>query len=348
MNVLLSIFGFLSALILAGILGVVWLYWTRIKRSYLYGLAASINRFPNRIRLLPQTTFNWKKPGRAEQRVAEFRATGFADLGGYLVEELSNARVFALQHPGSGLIGMVFESDELGTWSDALLFMPDLCQPILASSLLKQGQLRLLPGDPKIHKPEATVVQLCEAITAAAPPVPAPEPVTRDNFPARYEEAFAGATDARLMQSLEDHELRRLVMERGQPCCGEITEKEFLKIKRLLPLAVENELRLACGVQFLRDTKMAASEWQQATQRLLIIHDRTGLPRLSGRLIYGVFLTKRLRQRLKKARHRRPPRPAFAELNDMLPAWERYKKLGEVTRPVAADIYCAPVDRTIT
>lgn len=345
MNELLAIFGCLSLLLLAAVVWLVWLYQVRIKRSYLYGLAASVNKFPSRIQFSHQLAFQWKKPDRAAQRVTEFRNAGFADLGGFHVEELTCSRVFVLQHPASGLIGMVVESDEAGTWSDVLCFIQNQSQPILASSLLKRGNFRLLPGDPKIHKPEAGVEQLREAVLTAASRLPRVRMSSAEDFAARYEQAFAEATDSRLLEPLEDYEMRRLVSERGQPCGGEVSEKELTQIRQLLPLAIENELRLACGAQFLRETKMSATDWQPAAQRLLIVHDRTPLSRLAGRLIYGVVLTKTVRRLLKRARRSPLPREAFATINAKLPTWERYRKLGEVTCPVPADIYRAPIEK---
>ena len=346
MNGLLAIFGTLSILILAIIGALFWLYRTRVNRWYLYGLAASVNKFPSRIRLIPQPSFQWKKPDRAAQRVVEFHQAGFEDLGGFLVEELSCSRAFVLQHPGNGLFGMVVESQELGTWSDVMCFTQNQSQPVLASSLLKRGNFRLLPGDTKIDKPEAGVAELSDAVLTAAAGQPRITVTGAVDFVEHYEHAFADAVDARLLEPLEEYELRRLVTERGQPCCGEITEKEFAQVKKLLPLAIENELRLACGAQFLRETRMSAAEWQHATQRLLIVHDRTSLPRLAGPLIYGVFLTKLIRRRLKGARRTQLPRETFAGLNARLPTWQRYKKLGEVHRPVPADVYRAPIEPT--
>jgi len=243
------------------------------------------------------------------------------------------------------MVGVVNETVDLGTWSDVYLFPADGSQPVLASSMLKSAHLYFLAGDPKIHKPDATVAELVQAVQSAAGTNLAAGRVAAADFAARFEEAFAQATDRRLLNSLADHEIRRLLNERGRICGGEISEKEFAGIKEFLPLAIDNELRLACAGQFLRETTLPATEWQQATDRLLVVHDRTPARRLAGKLIFGVFLTDEMKRRLRKVRPTASPRADFAGFNEKLPAWVRYKKLGEVSRPVEADIYRAPIER---
>src|SRR6185295_8006181 len=125
----------------------------KVKRLYHYHLAAGINRFPGRLRLRKLEPFSWAKGGRAAHRVTEFEVAGFVGLAGFEVDELPGARMFALRHPVSGLIGVVNESGEPGTWSDVILFPEDGSQPALASSILKRSHFQFLPGDPKIHKP---------------------------------------------------------------------------------------------------------------------------------------------------------------------------------------------------
>lgn len=69
----------------------------------------------------------------------------------------------------------------------------------------------------------------------------------------------------------------------------------------------------------------------------------------ASHLNQAAHCTPGLRKRV-KALARRPdtPRSAFAQFNASLPPWERYSKLGEVQRPVPADIYAAPMERPST
>jgi len=88
---------------------------------------------------------------------------------------------------------------------------------------------------------------------------------------------------------------------------------------------------------------------------LLVVHDRTPLHEMGrtlvDRTLYEVpeFYLPEIRKRLDaSAKMPGTPRAKFAVLNAGLPAWERYKKLGEVSRPVPADIYYAPQQRQST
>jgi hypothetical protein len=345
MDCLLEILGTLGALLIAAIVWVIWFYKRRINHGYLYGLAASINSFPGRVTLRKLEPFHWSKADRGAKRVQTFHDAGFQDISGYSLEELPCARVFVLWHPEKQLVGMVHENQELGTWSDVALFRKGQTQPVLASSILKHAHFYLLPGDPKIHKSDAEIADLMSAVQQARDSQDVVEVVTTENFPALFEKAFAEATDARLLNPLEDYEIRKLVMERGSVCQEAFSDRELEQVKRLLPGAIENELRLVCSAQFLREAFLPASEWQQARGRLLVVHDRTPLRALAGRLIYGAFQTKHMRELLRELRVAvGTPREMFEKINARLPAWQRYKKLGHVTRPVPADIYRAPME----
>jgi hypothetical protein len=323
-------------------------FWLRefLRAKIAYHWAAGIHRFPQRLTFRPLEPFIWRKPTRGQQRVDLFRALGFEELGGFAVDEIPAVRCFAVQHPVTRLIGVVNEHEQLGTWADVMLFQPGQRQPILASGILKHLHFFWLPGSPKIHKHKATEQELATAVSQSAGPGAPALKVNRAEFARLYEEAFADATDSRLLESLSDSEVRRLVRAQTQPCGeGTFTDADFERTKQQYPLAINNELRLACGSQFIRETVLPASQWQDARQRLLVIHDRTPLRELTKRRIYGAFLTETLERLLKRIRDSSSPRESFAKFNETLPTWDRYKKLGQVSRPVAADIYSAPISR---
>ncbi len=345
MDRLLEIVGILFVLLLGAVGWAIWFYKQRIQQSYLYGLAACINNFPGRLTLKRLESFQWSKPDRGAKRVQAFRDAGFQDVAGFTIEELPCARVFLLWHTEKSLAGMVHENQELGTWSDVAAFRRGQVQPVLASSVLKQAHFYLLPGDPKVHQADAGIAELVSAVELAWDSREQAELVMAENFPKLFEAAFAEAADARLLNPPEDYEVRRMVTERGNVCQESFDEKEFNHVKQLLPQAIENELRLVCSAQFLREAVVPASEWQQARGRLLVVHDRTPLRALAGRLVYGAFQTKHMRALLRELRLvSGTPREMFEKINSRLPAWQRYKKLGQVTRPVPADIYRAPTE----
>lgn len=345
MDCLFEILATMAILLLAGGGWLFWFYKRKIKRWYALSVAESLHAFPGRITMRRLEPFVWHKGDRGPQRVTAFREIGFEPLAGYSVHELPCTRIFLLTQAATGLIGMVNESQELGTWSDVAFFRKGQTQPVLASSILKEAHFFLLPGDPKIHRADASPTDLCTAVRQALGREEQVESVTAENFPTLFEKAFAEATDARLLTDLEDYELRKLLRDKG--CLGEeITdEKEFTLIKQLLPRALENQLRIACGAQFVREAALSAWDWQQSRDRLLIVHDRTPVWGLAERFLYGAFQTKEMRKLLRSIRAATAsPRETFAKLNSRLPAPQRYKKLGEVSRPVPADIYRGPLE----
>lgn len=318
--------------------------------------AMTLYRAPARISLKRAEPFKWTKGQRAGQRVEAFRALGFADVCGFSLSRDVAARIFLLRHPVTGLLGIVQERDPAGTWSDVAFFQSESSQPIYASSVLKKEHFFLFPGDPKIHLPDAPEAELVAAVSKAMEPGATSVSVTAENAAAMLEEAYATAADARLLRPLEDFELRRLLKEKNAPGGDEeMSDAVFQRIKEEIPSVIAGELRLACREQFLREGKISAREWQQAKERLLVVHDRTPLHELGKRLVdrrvYSLpeFCLPELRKRLDaSAKIPGTPRAKFAALNAALRTWDRYKKLGEVSRPVSADIYCAPLPRQST
>jgi len=334
---------------LAGLIGIFFWLRARLREQISYYRASAIHKFPQRLCLKRLDPFAWRKLSRGPQRVDSFRALGFESLGGFSVDEIPGARLFVLQHPGSGLLGLVNEHEQLGTWSDVLLFISGESQPILASSILRHCHFFLLPGSPKIHKHRASERELADAVKLAAGTGATASKVTPAEFARLYEEAFAESVDRRLLEPLPDAEFRRLLREQCSPCSDtQLTDVEFARIKNQYPAAVSNELRLICAAQFLRETVLPASQWQAVRGRILAIHNRTPLRELAGKRIYGAYLTEAIKRRLTRRSDSASPMESFAQLNGTLPVWERYKKLGEVTRPVPADIYSAPSSRKTT
>jgi hypothetical protein len=343
---------------LLGAIGVVaallaWAYLHvrgKMRSSFAYTQATSIFRAPGRISLKQLTPFKWNKAERAEQRVRAFQVMGFEPLGGFRLAGEASARLLVMQHPGSGQIGMVQERDSAGTWSDVAFFQAGSSHPIYASNALKKAHFFLSPGDPKIHLPDAAEAELVAAVQKAVPVGARAVRLTLDNAAQLIEEAYAVAVDARLLEPLADFEIRRLLKEQRASCDDdEMDEAELQRIKEQIPLVIANELRRACRDEFLRQGNISAREWQQARDQLLVVHDQTPLHELGNRLDDVAFCLPELKPRLlASAKQPGLPRVKFAELNASLPPWERYRKLGEVTRPVSADIYCAPAQRQST
>lgn len=309
--------------------------------------AMAIYHAPGRISLKRLEPFKWNKAARAEPRVAAFRALGFVDAGGFTSGGETPARMFLLRHPGTGHLGIVQERDPAGTWSDVACFQADTSHPIYASSVLNKAHFFLFPGDPKIHLPDASEAELVSAVKKAVENGAPPVSLTPDTAATLIEEAYAAAVDARLQQPLEDFEIRRLLREKRTACEDqEMSDAEFQRIKKQIPFTMGNESRLACRDQFLREGAISAREWHQAKARLLIVHDRTPLHELGGHMQQVAHCRPKLKKRLAAtAKQPGTPRAKFAALNAALPPWERYKKLGEVSRPIPADIYCAPLER---
>src|SRR5829696_1235680 len=130
MDRLFEILVTLALLVLAAGGWLFWFYKRKMKRWFALSIAESLHAFPGRVTLRRLEPFTWHKGDRGPQRVAALRELGFAEVAGYTVDELPCARIFVLRHPDSGMVGLVHESKELGTWSDVAFFRRGQTQPV--------------------------------------------------------------------------------------------------------------------------------------------------------------------------------------------------------------------------
>jgi len=343
LDVLLQILATLTITATVLVVMVVWFYWTRIKRWCGSARVHDILHLPARLTLGRRVGLKPAKLDRTEPRMAAFREMGFEELGAFAVENAPGGRLFAFTHPGTGLIGTVEERDCAGTWSDVLLPEPN-DEFVMASNAHSHFHFFFLPGDRKVHKPRATERELVQAALEARSPNAISQPMTAERFVAICEKAYARHMDRLLLEGLADCDLRRLLKARNSEHAEDFSEEEFIWLKEGLREATENLLRAACAVEWMRAASPPAFACQQARGRLLVIHDRTALRLLRRRRICEAFLTRNKKHLLdQRPRSSETPRATFARLNASLPARDRYKKLGEVTQPLPADIYQAPL-----
>ena len=220
---------------------------------------------------------------------------------------------------------------------------------------MKRKHFYLAAGGPDIYLPAESEVKVVEAVRKAAGNGGRRYELSTDAVIAAIEDAYAESADAYLLRPIEEAELRRELKSSAGDDETELDEQLLGRVQAQLPRVVADKLREACRAQFVRETKLSAREWQAARGRLLVLHDRTPLTELAARKIRGLphanaaYRTAAIRKRLKQSKPANlSPRAKFAELNQTLPSWERYTKLGEVSRPIPADIYCAPVERPTT
>jgi hypothetical protein len=328
--------------------GAVWLWRRKIKRLYGWSLAASILPAPARLQVATAGSNRSRKEGRVAQRQAALREMGFTDLGALDVTNVPGLRLFVLHHPPTGMVSMVEERDCTGTWSDVMRF-DAAGEVIMASNAHRHFHFHFLPGERRMHRPDAPERELVEAVLGAERPPSNPPPLTLEQFIPLLERAYARRMDSLLLNGFEDADIRRLLRDAGNVPEEELSSDELAEIKRSLQDLADDGLRAACASEFARSNLLPAAEWHRSRERLLVIHDRTPLPLLKRRFVREAFLTDALRRSLPRTSGgKRPPREAFAKLNAGLPAAQRYKRLGKVDGPVAADIYRAPLAASLT
>lgn len=351
MDLLLQILIAITLIVLCLIGGAIWLWRTKIMRFCALGWASSILPAPARLQLVSVTEPHSRKEERIAKRQSALRELGFQELGTLNVTNVPGLRLFVMYNPTNSLAAMIEERDCTGTWTDVLRFEENGNELFLASNAHRRFHFHFLPGERKTHLADAPESELIQAALASGTAPPFPATMTLDDFKTLLDRAYARHMDAILIEGLDDAHVRRLLRDAhcGDEPFEELSDRDFAKMKDSLRHLIDNHLRSACAFEFVRTESLPASEWHRSRDRLLIIHDRSPLPSLVGRLTAEAFLTDSLKQGLSKfSQKNSAPRESFARLNNSLPLAQRYHKLGQVSVPVPADIYRAPLASSLT
>ena len=330
--------------------GAVWFYKRRVKRFLGKAQAFSLIWLPPRLHLAVDS--DPPEQGgidRTAKRAEGFASLGFELLGKYFPTNYPSLKMVVFSNPSNGCCAIVYYAQGIGTWSEAVV-RTQSGEWISATNVTKRLHFIHLPGDRKFHEPNKSEAELVNIVLKAT----SREPVvafSQETFSGEYERVYSRAANQRLLESIEDYELRQLLRESSGTTCGdephEMSDSDFKQFKEAFFKVLTMQLSSACVLDFMRQNTVSASEWQRSRERLLVVHDRVELSEVTRAKTCEAYVTPKLKPLLKSAK-RAAPRETFAKINASLSARDRYVKLGSVSFPVAADIYRAPLDGMTT
>ncbi|EDN67227.1 conserved hypothetical protein [Beggiatoa sp. PS] len=357
MALFLQILGilFLIILFVVGIYVFIFVRATRRvkKLSQLDSFYGGLHGFkaPARIKLIRLSEPEWTNPEQIEPIINEMMAQGFKSVGTYMVPNThSSVQYQFLLHPihggtqasfvsqEDGLTVILHEHPKFGIWSEA--FWKYTSGKTLTVSNAQYGEcFNVHPNHPKYFLKDASIFELIDEIRKKRSVEPY-EPVTPENFPILIESLYAEEMDWRNLQGyLTDEELQRFVTSADI----ELDQSDLDIVRSLVIDSASEGLSEACQDSFIKTTSMPVAEWEAIRDHLVVIHDRMSGEDAASFLDSTPGLGEHLEDDIEALEELESAttsiRQAFAEINQKLPKNLQFKPLGQVEKPISADIY---------
>ncbi|HUY90243.1 MAG TPA: hypothetical protein VMV10_16010 [Pirellulales bacterium] len=327
---------------------VLWLRWlTRKLGKSLGGLAGLAEKLggpvpPLRIELRRIETVRWQRADEAAALVEPLRRAHFQEIGGFAMEP-GEVVMQAFQLPAENVHAIVYEHPQAGVWLDLVTRYQDgskLTYANLADTLLDRAENNVI----RYHE-KAPAEELLKLFLAERPAKPM-ESVPPEGFAGYFERAYAESMDWMIARGgPTEAEIRRHCEKRGQ----EFTPILVTAVRARWAAAIDEFYEEQLQERFLAESHVNAARWEQIRDRVVFVHDRMAPARLENLCEQeydededdeGLYDTRPASSAL--AGGATSPREVFARWNAALNNGRRYEKIGEVSEPVAADVYLSP------
>lgn len=327
---------------------VAWLRWmTRNLRKALGDLGGLAEKLggptpPLRVELEPIESIDWQSPDAAAALIEPLRGARFEEIGSFKMEP-GAVRLQAFALPAEKVHAIVYEHPQAGVWLDLVTRYQDggkLTYATLADTLLDRPENQVLKFYEGMSAEE--LLQRFLAERPAKPMLPAP----REDFAAYFEQAYAESMDWIIARGgPTEAEIRRHCEHKGQ----EFSPMLVSAIRGRWAIAIDEFYEEQLQERFRDESRPRAGNFEDAGDRLVFVHDRMAPARLEELCERefdededddGLYDTRPASSEL--ADGFTSPREVFARYNASRPRGERYQKIGELSQPLAADVYLSP------
>ena len=292
---------------------------------------------PARLHLRRQEQVEWKDPAAVTAIVEALRGEGFQEAGVYVPDEMDYLRIHALAHPAHAAYGVVYEHDKAGVWID--LWSKYENGDGITYTTAPQGQeIESPPGQAKVYEVGGDPAALFRRLVAERPTsglIPTPA----DGFVQMFERSYAESMDWRNARGgPSEEEIRRVAIASGE----EVTDEMVAECRaQNLEQAIVG-LQEALRERFLDTTTLSAREWEEIEDRLTFVFDLMTPTHIAGLFTEEIEWNDEGEPIFPGSVTGRPARIMFERLNERLPEERRYRKIGELNKPVDTDVYVAP------
>jgi hypothetical protein len=300
--------------------------------------AAGAGAMPNEIeleRVLGEADWNNEDGYRALS--SPLPDLGFEDAGLWRIDMMGGILVHAWVKPEESVYSIVYEHPQAGVWMDFVTYYEN-GESLTYSNTPMGGKLEKPPGKVSRYFPELGAVALFEKMMAERPDRPL-KPISADTFQGDFERAYAEEMEWR--NSRGGPSLDEVRATLGETSDGEEIDEDMVRATHQIQQSQALQgLQENLRKRFLQTANMPPAEWEEVRERLVFVHDR-----LSPDLVREIFTDYTELEddevHILDSEHF-SARRAFSSANAQLRSDLRFRKLGELTEPVAADVYCAP------
>lgn len=307
----------------------IWIGWKIFKRKLKLAFCGvpGASPLPMRISLRPARGTGAVSKDM-EQGRAELAAAGFVPAGRFEVPEIASMDIEAFVHASGETCAVLYEHPEAGFSGDVVWFAADADLSITVTSATMGGELLVPPWARRVRMPKAPVAELAARMASEAKPCAARR-VSAENFVPLFEESYAREMDFHALRGgPQEDEIRRC----AESAKLRLSRKEFAAAVEVIRKQWAGQLAIGAQEEFARIARQRGES--PDPERLTAVHDRlTGEEVLEILRAAGVDVAS-----LPQGDAGRTPRAAVAK---WLPsaAEGRVQRLGEVARPLPADIY---------
>jgi hypothetical protein len=333
MDTFFQIAGIVFIVILALVALVVFWIRARIKKFIRDMGDLADSQSPAMIHLISRDIPEYAHPEEARKSLAQVEEAGFVKIGAFAIPEMPGICIVSFVHGQKNLYAIVYDHPKVGVFSDIVAYYTDESS-LTASSMPLGGSLDQRPGHVKVFFKEGSITELIELLEVNLDDREL-RSLTTESFKEDFEQAYADEMDWRASRGgPTDDEVRRIAG-------GKYDEKVIEATKETLSAQAAEQLAFSCQEHFLKESAMSALEWERIRDRLVIIHDRLSHERALSPLNDRVLDDSSHPLLSDDEMASMSVRNAFNRANNRLVEGKRLEKIGEVEKPVGADIYVA-------
>ncbi len=325
---------FLFAVAVAALTGLYfWFKWKKVKNAF----SGSVAPTPSRIHLVPDTEPDWVSEDAAEQAVSAFSSLGFTDVGAYKIKEMKSVKLFGLIHPPEQITAVVYRHEDVGVWSDVGIEYEN-GESLTVSNAPLGGEMDVRPNARKIIIKGLDEIQLLEKVMQERKRAPC-KSVSAENFASEFERSYAEDMDWRNSRGTTKEEIRRV----AENMDGDFSDND-IDAAYLQSLGNEiDRLNEECIQTFIETTDMRVSEWEKIRDRIFSVHEKIPPEMLLEYIENYIALSEAQSAQLESfIDPDKAVKEVFEAINESLPEDMKSKKIGEISKPVKADIYAFP------
>jgi hypothetical protein len=305
---------------------------------------------PMTLQLTPAEESDAAHPQELELATLEVQNLGFQRGKLFVMGEIGGI-CRAMFHPERKVDAVVYDHPLLGVWIDFAAHFADGSSLSFSNCTQKSG-LDQPPDIENRYFPGEQIAALWERFRRSLPEKPLAD-IAADGFPQRFEDGHRREMEWRISRGgVTEEEVRRCVEMGG----GEFSDEHCDMVQRAWRMRIAQHIDDRLREAFLAASSMSLTEYENARDRLVFVHDHTSAEQLLMYMEHDEFdddegddpdedfdeddddffdRQTKLEQRCQTS----SPRQVFRELLAARELRGSYKFLREMTEPYAADVY---------